>query len=255
MKGGRRRRRLKVKAKREAHKKNVQDIDSALKVVMHRYAPRFSLLGTDNDSRVYYAPSPGLADSEHALEFIASKAAESGAKKSRSARAKKRRARDVEERSTFREWSWLVAVWGKKPSDAAPHGGKGNKKAVASADDSDSGEESDDDEDIAKWWVFWQPEEIRKVADWIAIKSGLTDDGSEHSSTGSPSASTGSGSLREGRGELMATSEVPCKDDLRSLVRNLREYATVLEWRIKDDDAEPVEEEQKPVKGKGKGRA
>jgi hypothetical protein len=60
------------------------------------------------------------------------------------------------ERSGLRRWGWFIAVWGKKPSDG-----------LVPADD--------DDLDVERWWGIWQPDEVRKLADWIAIKNGMTE--------------------------------------------------------------------------------
>ena len=37
----------------------------------------------------------------------------------------------------------------------------------------DEDDDEDDDDDVDRWWGIWQPDEIRRLADWIAIKNGL----------------------------------------------------------------------------------
>jgi hypothetical protein len=46
------------------------NIDNALKIIGSSFAPRFTSLGTDDDGRVYYALSPGVAEREAALEYL-----------------------------------------------------------------------------------------------------------------------------------------------------------------------------------------
>jgi hypothetical protein len=98
----------------------------------------------------------------------------------------------------MKQWSWFVAVWGRKPV---------NEKDLPHTSKRDTNEESDseEDEDVERWWAFSKPEEIRKVAKWIAIKSGV--DQKDDSLKGHDS----------------------------SLVKGLNDYAALLEWRLLED--------------------
>jgi hypothetical protein len=146
-------------------------------------APRFGPLGTDHDGRVYYALSPGVRDREFAANLLA------GVSKKTKGRKPIRRAKSVEARKAFQEWSWFLAVWGHNPSSVESEPG---------------------------WWVFWEPEEIRKLASWISDTNDLAakSDSDESAVKGAPPASHGR---------------------LRSLMKNLQEYALALEWRCKGD--------------------
>jgi len=281
---------LQAKDKRDLHKQHMQDVNNALKIAMYTYAPRFGPLGSDNEGRIYWALSPGVAERDCASEFIASMAEESGdgkgnEKKSKKGHGKrKRRVRGDEERSLMKEWSWFVGVWGKrpavKPGEAIVRAHE--NKSKGDDDDSDTSESSDEgDEDVEKWWGFWEPEEIRKVAEWIEIKSGLDQDDqtSEGSGASSPTSEMiGRGAHKDRvtssvRGEdgwdshgdiTMANTGSPSKMELKALVKGLNEYAAVLEWRVKkeenvsgdgqdekDDDGDDVV----GSKSKGRGKA
>ncbi|KAJ7647378.1 hypothetical protein FB45DRAFT_197648 [Roridomyces roridus] len=111
------------KARREAHKQLLQDLEGAGKVAMNRTNSRFSTLGSDNEGRVYYALSPGLGECDWAAEFLTLMAAEGDAEDAvRAAKSKrKRRGKREDERSSLKEWSWFVAVRGKKPPAWPPN--------------------------------------------------------------------------------------------------------------------------------------
>jgi hypothetical protein len=69
----------------------------------------------------------------------------------------------ADERSALRRWGWFVSVWGKKPVDGVTPAGEGDN------------EDDDDVEDVERWWGIWQPDEIRRLADWIAIENGVVE--------------------------------------------------------------------------------
>ena len=69
----------------------------------------------------------------------------------------------ADERSALRRWGWFISVWGKKSVDGIVPVGE------------DDDEDDDDDEDVKRWWGIWQPDEIRRLADWIAIKNGIVE--------------------------------------------------------------------------------
>ncbi|KAK7035496.1 hypothetical protein VNI00_011789 [Paramarasmius palmivorus] len=173
----------KLKEARQTQKDNVQNLEHILKVLVPSCAPRFGPLGTDHDGRIYYALSPGVRDREFAANLLA------GASKRTKGRKPIRRAKSVEARKAFQEWSWFLAVWGHHPSSIESEPG---------------------------WWVFWEPEEIRKLATWISDTNdlGAKSDSDESAVKGAPPAS---------------------HSRLRSLTKNLQEYATALEWRCKGD--------------------
>ncbi|KAJ7901779.1 hypothetical protein B0H14DRAFT_2668402 [Mycena olivaceomarginata] len=237
------------KARRDAHKQVLQDIEGAGRVAMHRFNPRFSVLGADREGRTYYALSPSLSESDSALEFIASMAAETDDANRNSKAKRKRRPKRDEERSSLKEWSWFIAVWGKKPP---PELGTLPFKPVVNADD-DDGDDSDDDEVVDKWWAIWEPAEIRKLVTWITMKYRLNEE--TISSVGSSTAATpssGAGSppiAWEGRDIKM--SPEPSKLELLALVANLESYALGLEFRVRDGDGTSTPPAELD-KGKGK---
>jgi hypothetical protein len=183
----------------DAQKRHLQHLENALKVVLLGFAPRITPLGTDNDERVFWALSPGIAERNAALDFISATTSGSGETKrcdKKSRGATRRQVVGGEERGAMKQWSWFVAIWGKKPAHAknVPHPSKRN------TDDKDY--DSEEHEDVHKWWAVCEPEEIRKVAEWVAIESGADPKDGLHCS---------------------------------SLVKGLKEYATMLEWRLLED--------------------
>jgi hypothetical protein len=69
----------------------------------------------------------------------------------------------ADERSTLRRWGWFISVWGKKPVDGIVPAGE------------DDDEDDDEVEDFERWWGIWQPGEIRRLADWIAMENGIVE--------------------------------------------------------------------------------
>ena len=65
----------------------------------------------------------------------------------------------ADERGAMRRWGWFIAVWGNKPADGLIPVGE------------------DEDDDVERWWGLWQPDEIRRLADWIAIRNGISGEG------------------------------------------------------------------------------
>lgn len=269
------------RAKREYHKHKLISLDNSLKVLLPKYAPRLTPLGTDADDRVYWILSPGVSEREAAQEFIHS--CSSDEKHMQGRRSNKRNVvkkakvlAGEEERAEMRSWSWFVAVWGRKPEDAA--GASGSKAVKAKEkereavklkikvrpkakmemnaqsktkrrslsgedmdvddesrsqdDDEDRGDDDEDeemgsasdhssasgpvsdeeddssdndseneaessdketnnqkveDEDKERWWGFYDPLEIFKLSDWIAIKAGLDDDSGNPANTNTTS--------------------------------------------------------------------
>ncbi|KAK0485730.1 hypothetical protein IW261DRAFT_744165 [Armillaria novae-zelandiae] len=185
-----------LKVKRREHKEIIESLDSALKVVSHDFSVRSGPLGIDGDGRVYWALSPGVNDRQYAMQYVSAMAA--GTKKPKKGKGCTRAGKDE---SSLSDWSSFIAVWGQKPKTATP---------------SKSEDRSDKDAEMDQWWGFSDPEDIRKVADWLFIVSGLEEDGPESSPTDGEAVRNG--------------------NSIKALVHNLKEYATVLAWRCKDEN-------------------
>jgi hypothetical protein len=125
---------LENRAKREYHKHKLISLDNSLKVVLLKYVPRMAPLGTDADSRQYWILSPGVSEREAASDVISFCLKHDKFFKSKSGKRKFPKAKTLsgeEERREMRSWSWFVAVWGRKPEDAAGSKvwkGKGKEK-------------------------------------------------------------------------------------------------------------------------------
>ncbi|KAJ3886055.1 hypothetical protein GG344DRAFT_82082 [Lentinula edodes] len=177
-----------ITAQRHTHKSKVQDIENAAKVLSSAFSPRFSPLGSDPEGRVYWALTPGVSDREYALDYIVSRLP-NAPKSKRPRNRKQRQQREEEDSRALREWSWFIAVWGKKPH----------------------GNGVDEGGDEPQWWGFWDPQEIRNLAEWLSITNGLKSGPSGGVSTHS------------------------C-NDLKILVKRLTEYAASLEWRTQGEE-------------------
>ncbi|KAI0355707.1 hypothetical protein OH77DRAFT_1511521 [Trametes cingulata] len=143
------------KAARTAHRATLAAIEHAQKVAAAECIPRFAPLGRDTDGRVYYTLTPGMIEREAALDLL-----EGG--KGEVKLGKRRGVADEAQRRRMRHWSWLLAVWGRKPQDAS---------VVKLEEDDDEAEGGD--EDAERWWGLWQPEEVSKLSQWLAIKHGI----------------------------------------------------------------------------------
>ena len=200
-----------------------------MKLTTHGFTPRFSILGVDQDGRTYYALSPGVAEREVGFEYLEVVSADKPRKLK-----KKGRTLAAEDRSEMKEWSWFVGVWGKKP----PCEGRSNTQLAN--DDIISSNEEDGEEEVEKWWGFWEPEEIVKVADWIYIKSKLEDQEME---VGEPE-----------NGTLSRTKNDPAKVQLKHLVTQLKDYAALLEWRTHENKFSDAPLLEKTSSDKGEER-
>lgn len=232
---------IQLKALREQHNKTLRDLEFSHLVAAPRYTPRFSPLGQDVDGRIYYALTPGLGESNAAIQLI-------HGKKSK-VKIGRKRALTEEDRRDMLRWSWFVAVWGKKPEGAE------EAQRIVEDGDSDSEEE---DEDAEAWWGFWQPTEVTKLADWLAARSGVDAAIELHHLNRRPrgrSSTVGTGLSSRDPSPLSDVSSdeeavqfktdadgnrVPVKRELQGLVRGLREFAHLLEWRIQRASAEPT---------------
>ncbi|TFY66270.1 hypothetical protein EVG20_g4823 [Dentipellis fragilis] len=294
-----------TKVERAEHKRILNALEQAQRVALLAQAPRFARLGSDHEGRQYFALTPGAAEQDAALALL------SGDRK-KSGKARGRAVVNDEDRKALKKWGWFIAVHGQRP-EPDPNAvdkpkGKGKQSAV---EEDGSDDEEDEDPAAERWWGFWQPEEIRKVAEWIARKNGIVeakgrakdaevvdsqgtkpkDDASKGrtvsrsvSSTAADDTDVDMSTVVSSRAstplsdvddeddetsELSSVSSdveeegeegvfrrdaagkaVPSKVELRQLVKSLREYADVLEWRIWR-----MQPEEKDAKETGKGKA
>jgi hypothetical protein len=210
-----------VKARRDAHKYIIQDLDNALKVVMYTYNSRFGSLGRDHEGRTYWSLSPGGIERDNALQSIIS--GKENVALAKKARRGKKKGRSTEDREEMRDWSWFIGVWGKRPP--LEETTNAEKKGDEDSDDSD-----DEDEDEERWWGFWEPDQIKNLAEWIGHQAGLYEGEDEVLGSTPP--------LLETRGSVSEDSNnlgPPTKKEVKGLVATLEEYAELLEWRIKKE--------------------
>lgn len=182
----------------------MSNLEFAGTLMQYDFVPRYSgFLGQDSEKRVYFVLTPGQAERLEAVDFVKNTLA--GRKEKAKPKGRGRDKWSEEERLKLRDWSWFVAVWGKKPDDALPiprpalpHDDGGG------ADDVSSLSELEEDEDSERWWGFHAPEEIKRLARWVGTKAGLED-------------------LAEGEtGDRQA----------KLLVDGLKSFADLLDWRI-----------------------
>ena len=90
-------------------------------------------------------------------------------------------AMDESKREELWNWSWFVAVWGRRPEGAViapdPH--------REEDEDGDATDDEDDDEDdgpggTERWWAFWRSEDIRNLSRWVAHCHGLDHEDDDH---------------------------------------------------------------------------
>lgn len=210
----------------------MEDIDRSLNLLQSAaYILRFAPLGRDVDGRVYYTLTPGLAERDAALECV--KGEGRGGKRRRLTP----RVISERDRKEMGKWSWAVMVWGRMPEGA-----------VKLTKD----EEADEVGNGESWWGFWEPEQVRRLADYVARTGGLTEEDEETSST---HASTNGTKARPSNASSLSgysafeddrTSELsdlsadidmdmsqPGRGELRVLAQGLIEYADVLKWRVR----------------------
>ncbi|KAH9935693.1 uncharacterized protein B0H18DRAFT_1114407 [Fomitopsis serialis] len=246
-----------TKAEREEHKQALQNIEHAHRLASSSHILRYASLGQDHEGRVYYLLTPSEAEREAALHLVAGKNAK--------VKINRRRGGLTEEdRQAMRRWSWIVAVWGRLPEGAA-------KNETEDSEDEDDGSEE-------RWWGFYDPQEIQKMAEWIAMKCELGDvKPKRRGQSGEASKADADGDMleRTAFGSSPATSRapspmsdlssdedegdgddeddlsaymrvdsqgrpVPTRKQLRELVNGLREYADLLQWRIRRISGEPA---------------
>ncbi|EKM74655.1 hypothetical protein AGABI1DRAFT_80849 [Agaricus bisporus var. burnettii JB137-S8] len=214
---------LENRAKREYHKLKNVSLENSLKTLVPKYAARFTPLGMDSEDRVYWILSPGVSEREAAQDFIMSCSSDDKLIKSNRKKIvmKKARVLNMEERIEMRSWSWFLAVWGKRPEDAAV--GSGGQE-----------EEEEEDKDREGWWGFYEPLEILKLSEWISMKAGLDDENKDSniSATTTVPLSASLHSLHPHPQQKL--------QELKNLVEELRAFAVLLEWRCREDKYEGV---------------
>ncbi|KAH9165462.1 hypothetical protein EDB89DRAFT_2009556 [Lactarius sanguifluus] len=194
------------KAARAEYHRALSALEQAQRVALHAHAPRFSPLGTDHEGRTYFALTPSVAERDAAAALLAGDTSKGG-------KAHGRAIVSTDERQAMRRWGWFIAVWGQKPADG-----------LVPTSEEDEDEESDD---VERWWGLWQPTE-RSAEDEPGVPTGA-------GSNGSRSGTAGNAQTRvdeDGR-------VIPTQNELRALVRALREYVEVLDWRAWRMEEEP----------------
>jgi hypothetical protein len=191
---------------------------------MNSFIPRVTPFGIDDEGRVYLALTPGVHEREDALQFLQDSASDKSKKTSRTKTKRRSNAADEKQRGMMSNWSLFVAVWGKRPTPS-------EKVIIKEADHSD---ESDDEAELGEeWFTFSNPQEIENLAKQIEIRSCLDDEVPSGRDETRPGRE---GTFSEGDNEIMATRPYG-KEDLKSLVRNLKDYAALLNWRFHGDQA------------------
>ncbi|TFK26530.1 hypothetical protein FA15DRAFT_278859 [Coprinopsis marcescibilis] len=218
---GKSKNKLKFQAAKKLHKDILSALDGAGSIVQTGFIHRYSPLGADPDGRVYYTLAPGIAEREAALEYVDKMLAYREQPSKAKLRLKKKgRTVKGEDRDGLTEWSWMVLVWGQIP-DA--------KEAFcpnlpSNSDDEDEDEDAMDVDGVDKddptkprWYAFTQPEDIRHLAQWLALENGLeTEDGSEKEKASAEGVHDGQGPVKR-------------------IIAGLNDFAGLLEWRERDD--------------------
>jgi hypothetical protein len=173
-------------------------------------------LGTDSDGRVYWGLTPGFAEFEASRDLLATGAedAKKDGKRKTARRAHISSVPNAERRGEMVDWPFLLAVWGRPPVGAEV------MRRVRDEEDEKTEHEYDNGE---CWWGFWDPADVLKLAEWIAMTHNLDEDA--HQST---SRTQSSGKQKKG--------PTPARSSLLALVTSLREHSKLLEWRVRNVD-------------------
>jgi hypothetical protein len=209
------------------HKQTILALEQSLRIAVSAHSPRFEPLGRDVDGRVYWALSPGIGERVAAMEFLGASAGDKPSAKCKGRTVKGKRAAEEEERKSMRRWSWFVAVWGRRPDDEDV---RVVEKMVSSGEEEEDEEEIDDGKE--KWWGFWDPREIHRLAAFVGRRGGLKE---ERSTEDAASTHSDEGPLPISDS---TTHEETSKRQLKELTKGLKEYADSLEWRIKRDETD-----------------
>lgn len=127
-----------------------------------------------------------------------------------------------EQRHKMKKWSWFVGVYGGRPDEGVLEGDED--------DSDDEDEDEEDDEEQEKWWGFYDPGDIRKLAKWIEIKYGLESEVSRELKVAKKASS-------KDKDICKLNPETP-DGEVKGLVAGLREYADTLDWRIRHAQVE-----------------
>jgi hypothetical protein len=189
------------------HKDIVTALERSSDIAQCESLQRFAPLGSDPEGRVYYALTPGHAEREAAYEFTDLLAGDLP----NNARLKKKgRALKPEEREDLVDWSWMILVWGKKPPSA-----------FTPTKDEEDDEDSDDvemEDDTDAWWCFHDPEDIKKLVEWLTIDNDLEEKDESNASANGKAASVS-----------------PEQAAVKQLISSLKDFGSLLEWRSRDD--------------------
>lgn len=209
------------------HKDIVTALERSSDIAQCESLQRFAPLGSDPEGRVYYALTPGHAEREAAYEFTDLLAGDLP----NNARLKKKgRALRPEEREDLLDWSWMILVWGKKPPSA-----------FTPPKDSEEDEDVVMDDGTDAWWCFHDPEDIKKLVEWLTIDNDLE----EKDESTSKAASTNG----------KAASVSPEQAAVKGLISSLKDFGSLLEWRSRDDKYRLPTANSKSGSGSAKSRA
>lgn len=255
----------KDKASREHHNQTLQDLEYCGRLVAPRFAPRYISLGRDLDGRVYYVLSPGSGEYEAAMQLVHG---HDGKVKL----GKRRGMWTEDDRQELQKWSWFVSVWGRKPEGAqVPE--RGDDEESEEDEEDDHGDawwgfwQPEEIYKLAEWISRKSnlPEDDPKdksKADGSrtksqspvhavngVVKKAASSRGRTTSASSSLTSLASSRSTRESSPLSDISSDEEDEDvemresshptrppnvrELHALVKGLREYADVLQWRVK----------------------
>ena len=191
------------------HKLIVAALEASISIAHSESIQRFAPLGTDPEGRAFYALTPGHSEREAAYEFTEVLSGELGVTQKLK---KKGRTLKLSEREDQLDWSWMILVWGKKPPSAFT--------PLEEDEDGDTKMEEEEEEEEG-WWCFSEPEDIKKLAEWLALANDLEDEKKD-----SKSASTNGAAATVLDSEQLA---------VKAVVGSLKDFGTLLEWRLREE--------------------
>ena len=178
---------------RDVHKTRIDDLEKAQQTLASCLTSRFSSLGSDDEGRRYFAFSPSVMEKEAASDTTLGDLEEVGTEPKKSTRGGRGRraagfvsggvgAMDESKREELWNWSWFVAVWGRKPEGAvvAPDPHRDEDEDGDATDDEDDEDEGEAGGSSERWWAFWRPEDIRNLSHWVAHCHGLDHGDGDH---------------------------------------------------------------------------
>lgn len=164
---------------------------------------------------------------------------------------------DEAKREELWNWSWFIAVWGRRPEGAivAPDPHRDEEDGDTTDDDRDDEGEGELRES-ERWWAFWRPEDIRNLSLWIAHCHGLDHEDGDHDAKGGDRVKSSTGNDKTSNGVLIppigpstaASSTVDALSD-RANTANLDHDAMEVDddREIDDSDAHGPEKEGSPL--------